>query len=88
LLKVSEDLLRERVIKVIRHDEGTYSETEWPWTPHVLDGSDLGDRPIVFGEHKNLALENPMNYALWIPLDFLDAGVHGHVSLANVVLRF
>src|ERR1051325_1551079 len=76
-------VIRQRSIEIVRHDEITCREADRSRTGRCVQRTDLGDGAIVSEEHDRLAFENTMKVFAGMFLDLVDSGFHRERSLTH-----
>ncbi|HYM59956.1 MAG TPA: hypothetical protein VEZ11_03570, partial [Thermoanaerobaculia bacterium] len=60
MLEISQNLFRQRIIEVIRHDERSARQPERSRSTDDFDGTNFGDGSITLGHDQRLPLDHSM----------------------------
>jgi hypothetical protein len=87
LLKISQDLLWQWIVKIIRYDESAGSETKRPRPTDPFDRPNFRDRSIMLCHDQRLPFEDTMKDGFWVLLHFFDRNVHTKCKCNKTLLQ-
>src|ERR1043166_1175251 len=86
--KQSQNIFRQRIVKIVGNDEIALCETEGTLSRTFGERANLGDRQILLEQNDGLTLQHTMKIRVRILLDFLDGGVHIAIVTNKGACRF